>query len=199
MGRYLKLGGIALAILVAGFVIGSGSIGDIVRAWIAGTGSTADEAEVEENRQDLAGQDVDAIGEALGAERERLSYNSAVRCIILSQELAQENAYDVPLSDDDLITIEANARALAVNRLDGEAGSATAQISSDVAVSRTHRGHYHGWSIASLSTDPVEADPANWDEDKRSRHDRAVRLMIVELENTCSPLLGRSARQQSAE
>lgn len=200
MGRYLKIGGFTLAILIAGFLIGSGSIGDIIRTWIAGAGSSADQSEVEETRQDLANQDVDAMGEALGAERARLTYNSAVRCIVLSKNLSREDAFDIPISDDDLITIEANARALAINRLEGQEGSAEGRVSSDVATTvTTHRSHYHGFSIGSLSTDPVEEDSRNWDDEKRRGHDRAVRLMIVELENTCSPLLGRRARQQSGE
>lgn len=182
-----------LAVLIAGFLIGSGSIGDIIRTWVAGTGSSADQSEVEETRQDLANQDVDAMGEALGAERARLTYNSAVRCIVLSNNLSGENAFNVPFSDDDLITIEANARALAVNRVEEQEGSASARVGSDVATTvTTHRSLYHGFSIGSLSTDPVEQDPRNWDADKRARHDRAVRMMIVELRNVCLPLLGRA-------
>lgn len=200
MMRYLKLGGIALAILVVGFLLGSGSIGDIIRTWVAGTGASADQAEVGETRQELANEDVDAIGEALGNEQVRLTYDSAVRCIVLSNNLSQEDAFDVPISDDDLITIEANARALAINRLEGEGGAGGARVTRDVAISvNSHRSLYHGFDLANFEVNPLESDPTFWDEEKRTRHDRAVRLMIAEYENTCLPLLGRRATQQNGE
>lgn len=184
MMKYLKIGGLCLAVLVAGFLIGSGSIGDIIRAWIAGTGSTADQAEVEENRQDLANRDVEAIGEALGSENPRVSYDLAIRCIVLTRRVPFDRLPEGGLSSDDLITIRANATTVAINQSEG----GMQKVNEDLA------------SVATPAyIDPLQRGNRQAAPPPPRRSDAEIAQYLTELENACSPLLGRSARQQNDE
>jgi len=168
MIRYLKIGGLAFAILAVGFVLGSGSIGDLINAWVSGTGAQADQAAVEENRQQLADRDVETFGEALGSESPRMGYDLAVRCVALTRLIPVESAEREGVSRDALLTIRANGRTVAINQSEDGAF----QVTGDVARQMPPYG-----------------------DDARQRPETPEQ--IIELKNACSPLLGRQATQQN--
>ena len=200
--RYLKLGGVALAILVAGFLLGSGSIGDIVRTWIAGTGASADQSEVEENRQALARDDVNTLGEAIGVEGQRLNFATAVQCIVLSRDLRRVEEYEVPFERSELLTVEANAEIIALDRAEPNEGETSQQaVTRATFISPSHYRRFYtdGPPRISARAPNREVGPSTWTEDQRRQHDDGVVRMIAQYQSLCRPLLGRDTTQQSGE
>ena len=201
MTRYLKLGALALAILVAGFLLGSGSIGDIIRTWIAGTGGSADQAEVEENRQALARDDVSTLGEAIGVEGQRLNFATAVQCIVLSQDLRRVEEYEVPFERSELLTVEANAEIIALDRAEPGEGE-TAQQAVTMAIFRSpshYRRFYTDGPPRIGRASEREVGPSSWTDEVRQSHNDSVVGMIAQYRTLCRPLLGRDITQQSGE
>lgn len=193
--KYIKLGGLVLSVLAIGFLLGSGSIGDLVRAWISGTGAQADQAAVEENRQQLADRDVQAIGEKLGVPEARLNFATAIQCMQLTEDLRREPVSEVPIDRAELLAVEASAEILALDRADKN-GSKTAQEQVLYALlnSVSHHEKFHAWMGGRL-TDPVmiTQNPDDWTEEKKQRHDDEHEKMLIQYRVLCKPLLGRAA------
>lgn len=181
MVRYLKIGGLALAVLVAGFLLGSGSIGDIIRSWMAGTSASAEGAEVEEAQRSLANEYVDTLGQPLGEGSQQISFDTAFRCWVIAKHYDNggPSSEFVTLTPDQTLTILGNARGIVYSQ-NQQRGMDQLAIGKESML---------------MTQSLIWADrnrlPEKWE--------REARALAIEFENLCSPLLGRRARSQNGE
>ena len=171
--RYLKTGVLAALVLLVGVVVGAGVGGDLLRSVIAVFSAGADTSEVDATRGRVANELAQNVGQPLGEAREQISYSSAIRCAMLASTLQSEGDGITSFQPDELVTIAANARAIAYNRASLENIQVT-QITSDVIRLELEHNAKHGY-------------------DSDDEHRTLLRTLDVELRNVCGILRGDRA------